>query len=130
MIRYQDDLHGISAAMLEGFGTGWRKPLTGERLLHVLRGSSAVLLAFDDHRVAGFANALSDGVLMAYIPLLEVKPEYQKHGIGTELVRRLIEKLGGHYGIDLLCDEELVPFYERLGMKRVSGMTLRDFDAL
>lgn len=130
MIRYQTDLHGISARDLEGFGVGWRKPLSGEKLLHVFRGSAAVLLALDDQMVVGFANALSDGVLMAYIPLLEVRPEYQKRGIGTELIRRLVEKLGGLYGIDLLCDENLVPFYQRLGMQQVRGMCLRNFDAL
>ncbi|HVT13807.1 MAG TPA: GNAT family N-acetyltransferase [Fimbriimonadaceae bacterium] len=129
-IHYQENLHGISPPMLEGFGAGWRRPLTGDRLMHVLRGSSAVILALDDQEVVGFANALSDGVLMAYLPLLEVRPEYQGKGIGSELVRRMIAKLGNHYGIDLLCDKKLVPFYQRLGMKHVSGMCLRNFEAL
>src|SRR5689334_18467409 len=113
-IHYQENLHGITPAMLEGFGVGWRKPLTGERLLHVLRGSSSVVLAMDGQAVVGFANALSDGILMAYLPLLEVRPEYQKRGIGSQLVKRMVAKLGTHYGIDLLCDKRLVPFYQRL----------------
>lgn len=109
---------------------GWRKPLLGTRLYNVLRGSSAFVLALDGRKVIGFANALSDGSLMAYIPLLEVRREYQGRGVGTELIQRLIVGLGAHYGIDLLCDESLVPFYERLGMQRVSGMCIRNFDAL
>lgn len=130
MIHYQNDLHGVSAADLEGFCVGWRKPLTGERLLQVLRGSHAVVLARDDDQVVGFANALSDGLLIAYLPLLEVRPGHQRKGIGSELVRRLIEHLGGHYGIDLLCDEGLEGFYRKFGMRAVRGMCLRNLDAI
>jgi GNAT superfamily N-acetyltransferase len=80
-----------------------------------LRGSSHVVLARDGARVVGFVTAISDGVLSAYIPLLEVRPEYQRQGIGTELVRRLLDVLRGLYMVDLVCDEDVVPFYERLG---------------
>ena len=39
------------------------------------------MLARDDAgRVVGFVTAISDGVLSAYIPLLEVLPEYQGAG--------------------------------------------------
>jgi len=80
--------------------------------------------------IAGFVSAHGDGVLSAYIPLLEVLPAYQGRGMGTELVRRLLELLKGHYMIDLACDEDLVPFYERFGMKRWVGMGLRNHNAL
>jgi ribosomal protein S18 acetylase RimI-like enzyme len=69
-------------------------------------------------------------VLSACIPLLEVLPEHQGPGIDTELVRRALTLLGDRYMIDLVCDEELVPFYERLGLQRVVGMALRNPDAL
>lgn len=130
MVHYQTDLHSVGAGDLDGFCVGWQRPLSGERLLHVLRGSAAVVLAMDGQKVVGFANALSDGILMAYIPLLEVRPEYQRQGIGSELVKRLVARLGTHYGIDLLCDERLVPFYQRLGMKRAAGMCIRNFEAI
>lgn len=38
------------------------------------------------HHVLGYLNMISDGVLTAFIPLLEVLPEYQGEGIGSELV--------------------------------------------
>jgi predicted N-acetyltransferase YhbS len=59
-----------------------------------------------------------------------VLPEHQGRGIGSELVRRALTLLGDRYMIDLLCDEELVPFYDRFGMQRVVGMALRNPDAL
>jgi ribosomal protein S18 acetylase RimI-like enzyme len=96
-----------------------------------LRGSSHVVLACDGRRVVGFVTAISDGVLSAYIPLLEVVPEYQHRGIGRELTRRLLAQLDGLYMIDLSCDEDVVPFYERLGLERLdAAMGLRNRDAI
>jgi GNAT superfamily N-acetyltransferase len=84
----------------------------------------------DGDRVVGFAQAISDGELFAFIPLIEVKAEYQGRGIGSELLNRLMTRLEGHYGIDLLCDPGLKPFYEKAGMTEVSGMCIRNFSAL
>jgi ribosomal protein S18 acetylase RimI-like enzyme len=87
----------------------------------LLRGSSHVVLARDGRRVVGFITAISDGVLSAYIPLLEVLPDHQGRGIGKELTRRLLAQLEGLYMVDLSCDEDLVPFYEPLGLMRLDA---------
>lgn len=118
--------------MLEGFCVGWKHRLSGARLLEVLAGSHSFVLAFDEEadRVIGFINALSDGVLMVFIPLLEVLPEYQGIGIGKMLVEEMLSALKDYYAVDLLCDDDSVGFYESLGMQRVNGMVLRRFDAL
>jgi GNAT superfamily N-acetyltransferase len=76
----------------------------------------------------GFITAISDGVLAAYIPLLEVLPAWQGQGIGAELVRRMQAQLQRFYMVDLLCDPEVQPFYERLGLHRATGMLLRNYD--
>ncbi|MPY65294.1 GNAT family N-acetyltransferase [Deinococcus sp. SDU3-2] len=78
-------------------------------------------------RVVGFAQAISDGVLTACIPLLEVLPEHQGRGLGTALMRHLLEQLGHLYAVDLSCDDDVVPFYERLGMRRANAMYLRNY---
>lgn len=132
MIVYETSLDGIEAGHLEGFFVGWPSPPSPERHLELLRGSEHLVLARDaeTHRVVGFVSVVGDGVLCAFIPLLEVLPRYQGQGIGTELVRRALALLEDRYMVDLLCDEELVPFYERFGMRRLAGMALRNPDAL
>jgi hypothetical protein len=40
----------------------------------------------------------------------------------------MLEELRHLYMIDLLCDATLQPFYEKLGMQRVPGMCLRNYD--
>ena len=128
VITYTTTLIGVMAEHLRGgFFEGWPNPPAPETHLRVLRGSSHVVLAWDEGRVVGFINALSDGVLMAWLPLLEVLPEYRGRGIGGELVNRMLASLAPIYAIDLLCDDALAPYYQRLGLTAVRGMALRDY---
>ncbi len=64
-------------------------------------------------------------MLYAFIPLLEVLPSHRGRGIGSELVERLLEELKHFYAVDLMCDPELQPFYDRFGMHRAIGMVIR-----
>lgn len=116
----------------EGFFQGWPNPPGWETHRQILRSSYRAIVAIDEDagKIVGFINAVSDGVLSAYIPLLEVLPEYRGQGIGSELVRRMLAELSDLYMVDLLCDEELVPFYEKLGMFRARGMMKRNIKAI
>jgi ribosomal protein S18 acetylase RimI-like enzyme len=124
---YSTGLSGLTPADLEGFFVDWPAKPSAERHLEILRGSDYVVLARDGEggRVVGFVTAISDGVLSAFIPLLEVLPECQGQGIGSELVRRLLAQLEDFYMVDLVCDPELEPFYRRFEMMLLSGMGLR-----
>ncbi len=131
VIEYTTTVDGIDSRDLEGFFVGWPAPPSQEQHLKLLRHSEHVVIARDSEsgQVVGFVNAVGDGVLSAFIPLLEVVPEYQGRGIGTELVRRMLALLESRYMVDLCCDEELAPFYERFGMSRLVGMGLRKPEA-
>jgi len=136
-VRYTTSLEGISADDLRGgFWVGWPNPPSAETHLAMLRGSEALVLAVDDDadagppRVVGFVNAIGDGVLAAYVPCLEVLRAWQGQGIGSELVRRILAELEPRYMIDLVCDEDVVPFYERLGLTPYRAMIRRDRAAL
>ena len=126
---YLESPADILAQQLTGFFVGWPNPPSETRLLGLLHNSNYVVLAFDDEteKVVGLVTAISDGVLCAYIPLLEVLPDYQGRGIATDLMRRMLDKLSHLYMIDLLCDGELQPFYERLGMVGSRGMMVRNY---
>jgi predicted N-acetyltransferase YhbS len=56
-----------------------------------------------------------------------VLPDYQGRGIGSELTRRMLATLSHLYMVDVICDEDVQPFYERLGMRRATGMLLRNY---
>ena len=131
MIEYTDSLDGINSGQLTGFFVGWPNPPSPETHRRILEGSDAVELAIDSEtgHVVGFMNAISDGILSTYFPLLEVLPEYQHKGIGSELVRRSLERYADLYMVDLLCDTDLQPFYGRFGLKPATAVAIRRFES-
>ncbi|WP_440897528.1 GNAT family N-acetyltransferase [Amphibacillus sp. Q70] len=129
-MRYKNSIDGISSDMLKGFFTDWPNPPNSQTHLKLLKNSSQVVIAVDEdpNQVVGFITAISDGVLSAYIPLLEVLPAYKNQGIGKELINRMLKELENIYMIDLCCDDELVSYYEKFNMTRTNGMILRNYN--
>ena len=76
MINYIDSAQEINAQQLQGFFVGWPNPPSRDTHLRLLQSSDLVELAIDaeTHQVIGFITAITDGVLGAYIPFLEVLP--------------------------------------------------------
>jgi predicted N-acetyltransferase YhbS len=130
LISYSVSVGGLETADLEGgFFEGWGAPPDAAQHLEIVRNSAHVVLARDETgAVVGFVTALSDGVLSAYIPLLEVLPAHRGQGIGSELVRRLLEALDNLYMIDVMCDADVLPFYERLGFVAAGGAMIRHYN--
>ncbi|ATP42514.1 GNAT family N-acetyltransferase [Solibacillus sp. R5-41] len=127
---YKNDVVGISSTMLNGFFVDWPNPPNPQTHLKLLKNSNKVVIAFDEdtNQVVGFITAISDGVLSAYIPFLEVLPAYKNTGIGKELVKRLLKELDDIYMIDLCCDDNLIPYYENFGMIKSNGMLVRNYE--
>ena len=128
MIQYKTELNNIASHQLSGFFIGWPNPPTEETLLNILKGSYRFVLALDKDKVVGLITAISDGILSSYIPLLEVLPEYQSKGIGRELVSKMKKELSHLYMIDVLCDESLIPYYEKQGMSQATGALIRNYE--
>lgn len=130
MIVYKNNIDDISSTMLNGFFVDWPNPPNLQTHLKLLKNSSKVVIAFDENtnQVVGFITAISDGVLSAYIPFLEVLPAYKNKGIGKELVKRMLQQLDDIYMIDLCCDDDLIPYYENFGMIKSNGMLLRNYE--
>lgn len=82
-------LDGLTPEQLRGFFVDWPNPPTPDTFLRLLRGSYRVVLAVQDGQVIGFVQAISDGVLTAYIPLLEDLPAWQGRGVGRALMTRM-----------------------------------------
>lgn len=129
MITYKTDLKGITVDRIKGFCNKWKYPLKPEQLIQILKNSFKFVLAVDcdNDNVVGFVNALSDQIHFAFIPMLEVLPVYQHRGIGTKLMESLLKGLEHIACIDLTCDPNLQPFYEKFKMLRSHGMVIRRY---
>jgi ribosomal protein S18 acetylase RimI-like enzyme len=126
-IQFTNSLEGITTACLTGFFVGWTRPLSPEQHLQMFHNSYATELAIDAEtgRIVGFINAITDNVHAAFIPCLEVLPEYQGQGIGSELTRRILDRLHHLRCVDLTCDADIQPFYKQFAMQPSCGMVIR-----
>lgn len=90
-------------------------------------------VAVHGHRVIGTTSLVIDqkyihsGGRVGHIEDVAVAKDFQRRGIGTELVRYAAEFAGeaGCYKVILHCFAELSPFYQRLGFRDFNiGMRL------
>lgn len=125
-IVYVVDPGWLTSAQLTAFFNEWPRRPSNEAIDVLLRGSYVVVVAMSGDDVVGFAHAYSDGRMFAYIPFVEVHPQHRHRGIGTNVMEVLLAELDALHGVDLSCDPELVPFYERVGLEPVVAMIRRN----
>ena len=128
-IEYTKNLTNITENQLTDFFAGWKTPPDPSTHLKILQKSYRVYLAIDKdtHRVVGFINAISDGVLTVYIPLLEILKNYQGLGIGSKLVELMLDECKDFYMIDICHDVELTAFYKKFGAMQSCASIFRNF---
>ena len=130
-VNYSSSAEGVAEGELSDFFVGWPQPPSNAQRRQVLEAASEVVIARDaSGTLVGFITAVTDGVFAAYIPLLEVLPDFQGQGIGRVLVDRMLGRLQDCYMIDLVCDDSVVTFYEQLGGQRLNGVGWRNHQRL
>src|SRR4029453_10256611 len=70
---------------------GWAHAFDWETMPASLEGSLAGVVAIDGRNVVGMGRLVGDGVKYFYVQDLAVLPAYQGQGIGTALLRRLLD---------------------------------------
>jgi Tfp pilus assembly protein PilF/GNAT superfamily N-acetyltransferase len=112
----------ISSKQLEELSSavGW-SPRPLDQVKQALENSLCYISAWHIHeqkqQLIGFARAVGDGVFYAVLLDILVHPDYQNRGLGTRIVRTLIEKLQPSKisNITLFTNPHLVDFYHKLG---------------
>src|SRR5258705_9477542 len=93
----------------------WSSAEKPELLHRALLASHSLVTAWDDSKLVGLGNAISDGHLVVYYPHLLVLPEYQGRGIGTCLMQILMVRYDGFH---LVADGRAIEFYRKCGFER------------
>jgi GNAT superfamily N-acetyltransferase len=91
-----------------------------DALATVFGNSMFATFAYHDGALVAVGRALADGLDAAYIADVAVHPDHQGHGLGAEVIRRLVALANGHKKIILYANPGTEPFYARLGFLRMN----------
>lgn len=105
---------------------GWR-PITEGQANRGLEHTTFLIAVRDDDKIVAMGRMLFDFGYTAYLGDVIVRPEYQGHGIGRQIVEGLINKT-----MNSACEGEKImfilgaakdkePFYEKFGFIRRSN---------
>ena len=96
-----------------------------ERIARLVNTVSISLTARnDDGLLIGVLFGLTDFAYWLYVTDLGVDRRYERQGIGMKLMQTAHEMAGGEKDIAvyLVANENAVPFYEKLGMKKADDV--------
>ena len=97
---------------------GWTNYLERTDILEEgYANSLCVLGAYDDDRLIGIIRAVGDRRTIVFVQDIIVLPEYQRRGIGTKLLKAVMDKYKDVYQMELLTDntEKTKAFYRSVG---------------
>ena len=98
-----------------------------ELLQKAFAASAVVVFAYADGRPVGFGRAISDGAYQAAVYEMAVVPEFQRQGIGAQIMRAILERLPG-CNVILYASPGKEDFYRKLGLRRMkTGMARFQF---
>jgi GNAT superfamily N-acetyltransferase len=84
--------------------------------------SHTTVFIYDGEKLIGFGRAISDDAYQAAVYDMAVSPEYQRQGIGTTIMKHILNRLP-HCNIILYAAIGKEPFYEKMGLRRMkTGM--------
>lgn len=120
-IEYRDD---AKISVEDGIDL-YKKSTLGERrpierpdiFAGMLDNASLTISAWHDGRLVGIARTLTDFTYVAYLADLAVDTEYQKQGIGEQLILETKRRLGQECMIVLLAAPKANDYYPKLGFE-------------
>lgn len=102
--------------------SGIRRPVDDlPRLQRMIEHADLLITAWDEQRLVGVARAVTDFSYCCYLSDLAVNKEYQKQGIGKELIRLVQEQIGDEVVLLLLSAPAAMDYYPRIGFDKVEN---------
>lgn len=106
-------------------GSQYPKERFEERISKLVNNVTISLIARNENGlIVGVLFGLTDYVYWLYVTDLGVDRDYERRGIGKQLMKTAHDIAGGEKDIAvyLIANEKAVPFYEKLGMKKADDV--------
>lgn len=96
-----------------------RRPVNEpETIAGMLRNADVILTARSDGKLVGVSRAITDFAYCTYLSDLAVDKDYQRAGIGKQLVHRTHESAGLKTRLILLAAPAAASYYPHIGMQK------------
>lgn len=109
---------------------GWTNYVDRPQMLEkAYRNSLLTLGAYEDGRFVGVVRAVGDGASVVLIQDIIVLREFQRRGIGTQLMKSVMQRFEDVYQLQLFTDNtpKTLAFYRSLGLATVEDIGCRAF---
>ena len=85
--------------------------------------------AYVGNKLVGIIRVVGDGASVVFVQDLLVYPQYHRQGIGTALLKKIMEEYNGVYQLHLLTEntEKTIAFYKSLGFLMDTDIECRAF---
>jgi len=104
--------------------TTWVKDRKEEDIQILIQHLDVYVLIRDGNQLIGFGRATTDSIYRALIDDVIVDENYQKQGIGTIIMKSLLEQLSAVEEIFLNTREELQSYYQQFGFEKMKIVTM------
>ena len=109
---------------------GWTNYTKNPQMLkEAYSHSLRIYAAYIGEKPVGVIRVVGDGFSVVFVQDLLIYPEYQRQGIGTALLKKIMEEYRSVYQLHLLTDntEKTVAFYKSLGFMMDTDIDCRAF---
>lgn len=97
---------------------GERRPIHNRQVMRdMMENSDLIATAWDGSKLVGISRTLTDYSYVAYLSDLAVHVDYQKQGIGQELIKRTRGALNPTCMIVLLAAPDANEYYPKIGFE-------------
>ncbi len=96
---------------------GWDSGNYPFKLKEAIKNSHRVYSAWDDEKLVGLINSLSDGVMTVYFHYLLIRPDYQGMGIGEILVKLILDEYQDFARKVVIAYDSEIEFYKKCGFE-------------
>jgi GNAT superfamily N-acetyltransferase len=121
MIEYRDNTTITAEQAIDLYTRstlGERRPIHNVQTFDaMLKNANLIITAWDDERLIGISRSLTDFAYVAYLADLAVDQQYQRSGIGKQLIEETKIRLGPECMIVLLAAPKANEYYEHIGFE-------------
>ena len=121
MIDYRDNASITAEQAIDLYKRstlGERRPVHNAQTFEaMLKNANLTITAWDGEKLVGISRSLTDFAYVAYLADLAVDQEYQRSGIGKQLIEETKLRLGAECMIVLLAAPKANEYYEHIGFE-------------